>query len=70
MGAFGWIALSGDLELAVAIRTAAAAGGKVTYHAGCGIVADSKPEEELEESRVKARAFLTALGAREAWEKD
>lgn len=70
MGAFGWIALSGDLELAVAIRTATAAGGKVAYHAGCGIVADSKPEEELEESRVKARAFLTALGARETSEQD
>ncbi|HEX2642395.1 MAG TPA: anthranilate synthase component I family protein, partial [Thermoanaerobaculia bacterium] len=65
MGAFGWISLSGDLDLAVAIRTAAAAGGRIAYHAGCGIVADSTPESELEESRVKARAFLTALGARE-----
>jgi para-aminobenzoate synthetase component 1 len=66
MGAFGWISLSGDLELAVAIRTAVAARGRVAYHAGCGIVADSDPELELEESAVKARAFLTALGAQEA----
>lgn len=65
MGAFGWISLAGDLELAVAIRTAVAARGKVVYHAGCGIVADSDPELEFEESAVKARAFLTALGAQE-----
>ncbi len=66
MGALGWISLSGDLELAVAIRTAAASGGRIAYHAGCGIVADSDPELEFAESAVKARAFLTALGAREA----
>lgn len=65
MGAFGWISLSGDLELAVAIRTAVAARGRVAYHAGCGIVVDSDPESEHEESVVKARAFLTALGAAE-----
>ena len=65
MGAFGWISLAGDLELSVAIRTAVCARGKIAYHAGCGIVADSDPELELEESAVKARAFLTALGASE-----
>ena len=65
MGAFGWISLAGDLELSVAIRTAVYAKGKIAYHAGCGIVADSDPELELEESAVKARAFLTALGASE-----
>jgi para-aminobenzoate synthetase component 1 len=69
MGAFGWISLTGDLELAVAIRTAVFSGGvdgRVAYHAGCGIVADSDPEQEFEESAVKARALLTALGAAEA----
>lgn len=65
MGALGWISLGGDLDLAVAIRTASASGGLVAYHAGCGIVADSDPELEYEESAVKARAFLTALGVRE-----
>jgi para-aminobenzoate synthetase component 1 len=68
MGAFGWISLTGDLELSVAIRTALFSGGvdgRVAYHAGCGIVADSDPEQEFEESAVKARAFLTALGAAE-----
>jgi para-aminobenzoate synthetase component 1 len=65
MGALGWISLGGDLDLAVAIRTAAAARGRVVYHAGCGIVADSDPELEFAESAAKARAFLAALGARE-----
>ena len=65
MGALGWISLGGDLDLAVSIRTAAAARGRVAYHAGCGIVADSDPEAELAESAAKARAFLTALGAGE-----
>ena len=65
MGAFGWISLAGDLELAVAIRTAVFVNGRLAYHAGCGIVADSDPELEFEESAVKARAFLTALGASE-----
>jgi para-aminobenzoate synthetase component I len=71
MGAFGWIALAGgaagegggDLDLAVAIRTAVAARGRVAYHAGCGITADSDPEDEFDESAVKAKAFLSALGA-------
>jgi para-aminobenzoate synthetase component 1 len=66
MGALGWLGLGGDLELAVAIRTAAVADGRVAYHAGCGITADSDPELELEETGVKARAFLTALGAAES----
>ena len=66
MGALGWISLGGDLELAVAIRTAVAAKGRIAYHAGCGIVADSDPELEFAESAAKARAFLTALGVREA----
>ncbi|HEX9668251.1 MAG TPA: chorismate-binding protein [Thermoanaerobaculia bacterium] len=69
MGAVGRIALSGELDLAVAIRTAVAARGRVAYHTGGGIVADSDPEAELEETRVKARAFLAALGwpAAGAW---
>jgi len=62
MGAVGWISLGGDLELSVAIRTAAAVPGRVAYHAGCGIVADSDPEMEYAESATKARAFLAALG--------
>lgn len=64
MGAIGRLSLgpAGDLDLAVGIRTAVVARGQVAYHAGCGVVADSDPEAELEETRVKARAFVTALG--------
>jgi anthranilate synthase component 1 len=65
MGALGWISLGGDLDLAVAIRTAAVSafrGHRVAYHAGCGIVADSDPELEWDESAAKARAFLASLG--------
>lgn len=65
MGAIGWLAAGGDLELSVAIRTAAVGAGKVVYHAGCGIVADSDPQEELDETEAKARVFLRALAASE-----
>lgn len=65
MGSLGWIGLDGDLDLSVAIRTAAVAGGRVAYHAGGGIVADSDPESELRETSAKARAFLRALGLEE-----
>jgi para-aminobenzoate synthetase component 1 len=72
MGAFGWIGLDGGagstLDLAVAIRTAAVARGRVAYHAGCGVTAASDPEEEYAETRAKARAFLSALGVEEPGE--
>jgi para-aminobenzoate synthetase component 1 len=63
MGAIGWISLAGDLELSVAIRTATASKGRVSYLAGCGITAESLPEEELAESEAKAVAFRRALPA-------
>jgi len=62
MGAIGWLAPGGDLELSVAIRTAAVQSGRAVYHAGCGIVADSTPADELAESEAKAHAFLRAVG--------
>ncbi|MBZ5578479.1 MAG: anthranilate synthase component I family protein [Acidobacteriia bacterium] len=63
MGAIGWISLGGDMELSVAIRTAMASQDRVWYLAGCGITAESVPEEELAESQAKAVAFVGALGA-------
>ena len=60
-GALGWIDASGDCDLNVAIRTAVARDGEVTYHAGSGIVADSDPRREYLECMVKARAFLATL---------
>ncbi|TMA72808.1 MAG: hypothetical protein E6J72_20220 [Deltaproteobacteria bacterium] len=52
---------SGDLDLNVAIRTAVATRGRLTYSVGSGIVADSDPAREYAECRLKAEAFLRAL---------
>jgi para-aminobenzoate synthetase component 1 len=56
-GATGWLGANGDLELAVAIRTALVSGGRLTLSLGGGVVADSTPEGEWAETEVKARAF-------------
>ena len=61
-GALGWIDASGDCDLNVAIRTAVARGDRLSYHAGGGIVADSRPERERDELYLKAAAFFRALG--------
>jgi anthranilate synthase component 1 len=62
-GAVGYVAI-GDarMDLAITIRTCVIAGGVASIQAGAGIVADSVPEREWEETRSKARALLTALG--------
>lgn len=67
MGSIGWISLDGQAELSVAIRTAVAGNGQVYYETGCGITAQSDPALELDETRHKARAFLSALGSSESW---
>jgi para-aminobenzoate synthetase component 1 len=56
-GATGWLGAAGDLDLALAIRTADYANGRLTLWVGGGIVADSVPEEELAETWAKAAAF-------------
>lgn len=61
MGALGYISLRGTMELNVAIRTMVYKDGKAYFHAGGGIVADSDPEKEYEETLVKARAMINAL---------
>jgi anthranilate synthase component 1 len=62
-GAIGYIA-SGDrrMDLAITIRTCVVANGAASVQAGAGIVADSVPEREWEETENKARALLTAIG--------
>ncbi len=60
-GAIGWLADSGDVELSVAIRTATFVDDRVYVHVGGGIVADSDPAREWEETRWKAAALLQAL---------
>ncbi|MBW7933748.1 MAG: anthranilate synthase component I family protein [Gemmatimonadaceae bacterium] len=62
-GAIGYIA-AGDrrMDLAITIRTCVIAGGEANVQAGGGIVADSDPAMEWEETENKARAMLTAIG--------
>jgi isochorismate synthase len=62
-GPVGWLDHRGDGDFAVAIRSALLAGCEALLYAGCGIVADSDPEAEYEESRLKLRPLLAALGA-------
>jgi para-aminobenzoate synthetase component I len=63
MGALGRIWPNGDLDLALTIRTFALAVGRIHLWVGGGIVWDSEPGEEIEESWVKARPLLAAIGA-------
>ena len=63
-GAIGYIAAGGQrMDLAITIRTCVIAGGKASVQAGAGIVADSVPEREWEETRSKAQALLSAIGS-------
>jgi para-aminobenzoate synthetase component I len=63
MGALGTIQANGDFELALTIRTFAMAEGRAHLWVGGGIVWDSDPEAEIEESWVKARPLLAAVGS-------
>ncbi len=63
MGALGRIHPNGDLDLALTIRTFAVADGRIHLWVGGGVVWDSDPAEEVEESWVKARPLLAAIGA-------
>ena len=63
MGALGTVRGNGDLELALTIRTFAVAAERIHLWVGGGIVWDSEPEAEIEESWTKARPLLAAVGA-------
>jgi len=58
-GATGWLGAAGDLDLAIAIRTATVTDGRLSLFVGGGIVADSDPAGEWDETEVKARAFAS-----------
>jgi anthranilate synthase component 1 len=66
-GAVGYIAHGGQaMDLAIAIRTVIAHGGYAHVQAGAGIVADSVPATEYEETLNKARALLRAVQSLES----
>lgn len=60
-GAVGYIDFSGNLDTCIAIRTMVATDKDIYIQAGAGIVADSIPEKEFEETENKARALVSAL---------
>ena len=59
-GAVGYLGFNGDMDLAIAIRTAVIKDGRLFVQAGAGIVADSVPKSEWAETQNKARAILRA----------
>lgn len=61
-GPIGWLGADGDGELCVALRCGIVDRTRATLFAGCGIVADSDPAAEWEESRIKLRAVVSAIG--------
>ena len=61
-GALGYLDDNGDMDLNILIRTLTAEGTNVSLRAGAGIVVDSVPAKELDETRAKARGLLRALG--------
>lgn len=64
-GAIGYIGWHGNLDTAIAIRTAVLAGDRVYVQAGAGLVADSVPRREWNETMHKARALLRAVAMAE-----
>ena len=62
-GSLGWLGPDGDADFNILIRTLTLQGASIELRAGAGIVADSVPERELEETRAKARGLLRAFAA-------
>ena len=60
-GSLGYLSFSGDMDFNILIRTILKKGNELYFGVGAGIVADSKPEDEYEETLVKARAMTEAI---------
>lgn len=60
-GAVGYFSFSGNMDLCIAIRTLLIKNGRISVQAGAGIVADSDPEKEYQETVNKARGMLRAI---------
>ncbi|MCA9102324.1 MAG: anthranilate synthase component I, partial [Planctomycetales bacterium] len=65
-GAVGYVDFNGNMDTCIALRTIVVAGGKVYIQAGAGLVADSNPAAEYEETLNKARGLLKAVEVTEA----
>jgi anthranilate synthase component 1 len=63
-GSLGYLTRDGRLDLNILIRSMTLSARQLSFRAGAGIVADSDPERELEETRAKARGLLAALGGK------
>ena len=61
-GAMGWLNHDGAMDLNILIRSAELADATLRFRTGAGIVMDSDPQRELDETRAKARGMLRALG--------
>jgi anthranilate synthase component 1 len=60
-GSFGYLNRDGSMDLNILIRTMVVSDDTITFRAGSGIVADSQPEAELNETRAKAKGLIRAL---------
>ena len=60
-GSVGYIGFDGNMDTSIIIRTYAIRDGEVVFQAGGGIVADSRPADEYDETLAKARALIAAL---------
>jgi len=65
-GALGYVGYGGNLDLAITLRTVVVAGGVAYVQAGAGVVADSDPEFEFQETLRKAGAMFAAIEQAEA----
>jgi anthranilate synthase component 1 len=64
-GSMGYLNLNGDCDLNILIRSLVVRGSQIELAAGSGIVADSDPQTELEETRAKAKGMILALDSRQ-----
>ncbi len=65
-GCIGWFGADGTMDTCIGLRMAVVRDGTMHVQAGCGVVADSVPEAEYEETRQKARALFRAAEAAQA----
>lgn len=68
-GAIGYFGFNGNMDTCIVIRTILMHGKKVCIHAGAGIVADSDPHKEYQETLNKAAAMLKAVNLAEMWSR-